>query len=266
MSPVTHSHNAYHLGDNLVHLHFLRKVALANPDRQFVHAAQWQYLSQLNDLTDDLPNLKLVSLDYALPTNSIDSWRGAGGLWYQHPNRHDFIGFHLEWFDILAKKMGVENPIKQPWQMLFDYPHLREPIQEFIGGFDILVINAPPGSGQFQAYDRGVALSVLSAALCSAGHTVITTHSIDGTGARPVFVTSELRLSVTEIGRLSLRCHTILMVSTGPSWPTFNIWNQESVKRRIILIDWERLNFSPNTVHCQTVDQAREVLVKDGLL
>jgi hypothetical protein len=73
-------------------------------------------------------------------------------------------------------------------------------------------------------------------------------------------------LSVTEIGHLSLHCHTILMVSTGPSWPTFNIWNQDTVMHRIILLEPERVNLAPNTTHCATIDEAAEVLKGIGLL
>src|SRR5215510_6283152 len=57
------THNAYHLGDNLVHLHFLRKVSLANRRLTFIHAAKWQYLDQLRPVIEDIPQIALVSID-----------------------------------------------------------------------------------------------------------------------------------------------------------------------------------------------------------
>lgn len=73
-------------------------------------------------------------------------------------------------------------------------------------------------------------------------------------------------MSVTAIGHVSQHADLIVMISTGPSWPTFNVWNRDSVRRRIILIDEEKIGLSSNTVQCPTVAQAREVLEADGYL
>jgi hypothetical protein len=250
---ITRTHNAYHLGDNLVHLNFLRKVALANPDRQFVHAAQWQYLRQLQDVISDVPNVELKDFNYTTPSDSINAWRGDKQFWYSHPNRNDFVKFHVEsWFPFLSERMNVENPIKCATDMLFDYPAIQ---QQQCGpeSCEVLVINSPPGSGQFTEYNQ-FALRDIATKIEQKGFSVISSDP------------ARAYRSVTQYGHLSLHCHTILMVSTGPSWPTFNVWNQESVKNRIILLEPERVNLSPNTMHCATVDEAAEVLKGAGLL
>ncbi len=250
---ITRTHNAYHLGDNLVHLHFLRKVALANPNRQFIHAAQWQYLSQLRDLILGVPNLGLADFNYMTPPDSIDAWRGANGFWYQSEIRNDFVRFHVEqWFPHLADRMKVENPIKCAKDMLFDYPAIQ---RNSCGPerYDVLVINSPPASGQFSRYDEQV-LNEIAQKMYRNGLSVCSSCP------------QRAYISVTQFGFLSLNCHTILMVSTGPSWPTFNVWNQDTVKHRIILLDPERVNLSPNTTHCATIDEAAEVLKGIGLL
>ncbi len=261
---ITRTHNAYHIGDNLVHLHFLRKVALANPDRQFVHAAQWQCLKQLADIVSDVPNLTLTDFNYLTPSDSIDAWRGANQFWYSHPDRLDFVKFHVEaWFPLLADRMNVENPIKCAEDMLFDYPAL-------VAGtnlldhppFDILLINSAPCSGQFASFSEWQ-LGILAGDLAEKGSSVISTAP---TPCTKVQCTQDTRLSITDIGHLSLHCHTIVMVSTGPSWTCFNIWNQNSVKLRIILLDSERIHLSPNTMHCARIEEAAEVLKKAGLL
>jgi len=245
--------NAYHLGDNLVHLHFLRKVALANPDRQFVHYAQNQYNWQLRPLVEGIPNLKLDDFGYMMPSDAINAWRGADNFWYQSAIRNDFVEFHLkEWFPRLCERMEVENPMREPKDMLFDYPAIKQSAHYT---FDVLIVNAPPSSGQFQNYDLPK-LTSITERLTERGLTVIET----GTGTPVIFHTA------TEIGNLSLHCHTILMVSTGPSWPTFNIWNQDSIKLRVILLDNERVNLSPNTMHCGRIEEAEEILKGAGLL
>ena len=56
------------------------------------------------------------------------------------------------------------------------------------------------------------------------------------------------------------------MVSTGPSWTTFNVWNRKTVKLRLILLDVEQLNLGGNTVQASTREAARAILVEHGLL
>src|SRR5262249_3599769 len=43
----------WHLGDNLIHLHFLRRLAAANPGVRFIHAAQAGYLGQMAEMVTD---------------------------------------------------------------------------------------------------------------------------------------------------------------------------------------------------------------------
>jgi hypothetical protein len=265
---ITRTHNAYHLGDNLVHLNFLRKVAIANPDRQFVHAAQWQYLKQLQDVISDIPNVELKDFNYTTPSDSINAWRGDKQFWYSHPDRLDFVKFHVEaWFPFLADRMNVENPIKCAKDMLFDYTALaivaNPKVSKFVLPFDILFVNSQPGSGQWLPFNPRE-LQRLAIDLSDRWQTV-TTARMD-TRFYGGVCTEDYGLSVTDIGNLSMYCHTILMVSTGPSWTTFNVWNQDSVKNRIILLEPERVNLGPNTMHCSTVDEAAEVLKGAGLL
>src|SRR5215475_4918855 len=252
---VIRTHNAYHLGDNLIHLHFLRKVALANPDTQFVHFAQWQYLRELRDLIQDVPNLSLSDFNYMLPSDSTNSWRGADGFWYSHPKRLDFVAFHLEaWFPRLCERMKVANPMREPKDMLFDYPAIQNPVPDAVP-FDVLLIDAPPGSGQFQSYSKS-GMERLLDDLEASGQRVVTS----GTGY------PDRIFSAAQIGNLSLNCHTIVMISTGPSWPTFNIWNQDSIKLRLILLDEERVNLAPNSMHCGNIDHARAILSEANIL
>ena len=73
-------------------------------------------------------------------------------------------------------------------------------------------------------------------------------------------------MTVTDIGALSRHCNAIIMVATGPSWPTFNIFNQSTVELRIILLDNEKINMTPNTVHVQNEAGVLAVLTKTGLV
>jgi hypothetical protein len=73
-------------------------------------------------------------------------------------------------------------------------------------------------------------------------------------------------MSVTAVGGLARFCKRIVMVSTGVSWATFNVWNKKSVEQRIILLDSERINIAPNSITVRSVGTVREMLHAQGLL
>lgn len=50
----------YHLGDNLIHLNFFRRLAVANPNSNFIHAAPAEQVWQLKKVVSDLGNCRVV--------------------------------------------------------------------------------------------------------------------------------------------------------------------------------------------------------------
>lgn len=245
------------LGDNLAHLHFLRKVAQANPEVTFEHAAHLCYLPQLIDVVADLPNIVLRDVRYIEKKRAINSWKNAGRFWERHELRNDYGAFMVAFFDKLAAEMGVANPIKTPADLLFDYPAIKDTAAE---PFDFLVVNSEPMSGQWRSMDIGD-VDQLAVDL-SLQHKVVTTRPV-----RPFIpCTQRTNVSVTGIGGISRFCKYVVMISTGPSWITFNVWNQKSVKLRIVFLEEERVELSPNTHTTNRVEVARELLREKGLL
>lgn len=250
--------NSFHLGDNLLHLHFLRKCAAAYPSQQFHHYCPPTHFSQLHALTADLDNLTLFNLPTGVP--AINAWRGAGGWWYTQPNRNDFVGVHLAWFRHLAAAMGIESPLKEPRDLLFDYPALRLP--KLDGGIaPILVINSPPHSGQFQEFSLD-GFDHLIRLLLDAGHQVVSTAPSLHAG---VECTQDRHWTVTDIGRFSQRCRAVIGVATGPLWPTFNIWMPADAPR-LLFLDAEYINLAPRMIHLNRFAQAPEYLRAFGLI
>lgn len=261
---------ALRLGDNLAHLHFLRSLAKAHPRRTFIHAAHAQYLPQLEPLVEDLGNLSLCSLALLSeqlgpwwqwrPADDawVDAWKNAGGAWESDPDRNNYAGSMLRHFHRLAGRMGLESAFHKPFDLLFDYPALlREPRHSVIlGSFDVLFVNAQPMSGQWRGFS-GAALNALASRLRAMRLSVVTTHDC---GDDKIPSTTAAGYSVTEIGSLSRRAKAIVAVSTGPSWPTFNVWNASAAIRRVILIDSERIEIAPNTAHTSSVDQVLSLL------
>lgn len=253
--------NALHLGDNLIHLHFMRAMAKAYPEIHFTHGAPEQYLGQLGELVGDLPNLTLTDIAQT-GQGAINAWRGAGGWFYQQPDCQDFVKIHLRWFALLAETMGLRSPFTHARDLLFDYPKLKRTAPDRgPQPSEILVINSPPMSGQASGYSSH-GFDTLIDQLTDYGHHVTTTHP----SRTQVPCTQWARMSVTAIGQLSQTVGAIIGVPTGPVWPTFNVWNQDTVKLRLWLLDHEQLWLSPNTEHTATMDRIPEILRKHGLL
>jgi hypothetical protein len=68
------------------------------------------------------------------------------------------------------------------------------------------------------------------------------------------------------IGKISQLVDHVLMVATGPSWPTFNVWNAGALKSRVILIDAENVQLDPKADQADTAELAAEVYKAKGLL
>jgi hypothetical protein len=258
------TYNAYHLGDNLLTLHYLRGLAKAYPAFHFTHAAPATYLGQLAPLAADLPNLSLSALhDSPPPPTAHNAWLGADGWFYAQPDRHDFVAIYLRHFRRLSQALGLPSPFTKARDLLFDYPALESPLPaELDDGHRILVINSAPQSGQFPAYDPA-AFDRIVRDLRNAGHIVATTSP----SPHASLCTQDTRMDITAIGRLSQTATVIIGVPTGPMWPTFNIWNADTIKTRILLLDTERVDILPeHTMHANHLSLVPELLQSAGLL
>ncbi len=261
-----HTYCDFQIGDSLIHLHFLRKLAKMYPERRFFHGVNTAHFPQMREVIEDLPQIQLTNCADR-PADSHLIWKNWNGFWQHHKLRNDYAGFHLDWFKSLSARMGVENPFKTPEDLAFDYPALLKPTP-LSAPFDVLFINSPPCSGQFREFLSGPGgsnnpelFADLIGRLSSRYRVITTAHC-----STSPCCTLDHEISCTGIGNLSLFCHTIVGVSTGPSWPTFNVWNWHTAKNRIIFLNDEYLNMAPNTVEVGTVAQAEDQLRRIGLL
>jgi len=256
-SSVIYTHCNWNLGDHLAHLHYLRKQAVNYPNHQFIHAAKFDFLSQLIEIIADLPNISLIDIAYR-PDHSTDSWKNRDNYFVSHSKWADYGWFHIEFYRYLSSLLGLESPFSQPSDLLFDYPSI---LRKRYPAFDFLVINSPPKSGQLQGFNPNE-FEDLIAKLLASGHSVITTAP----SSHAVPCTARSSMSVTSIGSLSLGCQYIVGVSTGPSWPTFNVWNAKTVQMRLLMLDRERVLIAPNTEHARNMKEVKAILSDRGLL
>ena len=231
------TYNEYHLGDNLIHLHFLRKACEKNPGLEVIHHCNPAYHPQLAPLTEGLP---IQIADLHIHPSAINAWIGHGNFFYEHKQRRHWLPFHLDWFARLSSIMDIENPMACREDFLFDYPDLGYPFEV---SFDYLIINAPPASNQLPDFDPQIFKNWVMD-LQNEGKTVITTHP---TGICES--TLERNLTVTGIGALSKNVSHIIAVDTGPLWTTFNKFNQNKVLSRTIYgTTSDTIDLAPNTV------------------
>lgn len=253
------THMTGHLGDNLWHLNYLRRQAQRYPEHRFVHAARFDYLSQLVEVVCDLSNITLTSLDFK-PKESLNAWINHEKFHDNHPQYGDLVGVIIDRSRKISEEWGLEMPFQTRKDFLFDYPALR-----FLKvlPFDVLVINARPLSGQFKGYSEA-GFEDLVQTLINNGLSVVTTSR----SRLKVRCTQDDGLSVSLIGGMSLFCKCIIGVSSGPIWPTFNVWNQDSVKLRMVLHDnRDRIDYDDlGVLDVRSFDHAKAIFREHGLV
>ena len=238
---MIHTYNEYHLGDNLVHLNYLRKICEQNLDLEFTHHCNPMHHSQLTPLIEDMP-ISLQGL--SIPPGAHNSWIGRNNYFYNSPLRNDWVLFHLVWFDHLSNLLEVSNPIACREDLLFDYPAVMQ-LSRY--EFDYLIINSPPQSGQLPQYNPEFFIKRVKD-LANEGFKVITTYP---TGLVPC--TLDSHLDVTSIGVLSNGCKHIEGVATGPMWTTFNKFNKDKVLSRVFYCRDQVVNLTDSTITLNSI-------------
>lgn len=206
------TYNEYHLGDQLHHLNFLRRVCEFNPDTEAIHYCKQEYHSQLLPICEDAP---ITLQDLPHRGDATNAWIGADGYFYRSPLNKNWVAFHLDWFSYLSDKLGVMNPMQHPDAFLFNYPELNK---KKYPSYDVLIVNSVPMSNQLPDYNPWF-FERLTKKYLDEGSTVITTYPTNLCQS-----TLELGMSVSDIGSLAKSVNRIQGVDTGPMWTTYNVW------------------------------------------
>lgn len=242
LQKIVRTYMQWHLGDNLIHLHFLRKLAEKYPEIEFHHALNPAYLGQCQDVVSDIPRIHLEALAADKPFQGIDAWKGADGFFFQHPKKLQFGALYLDLFAKMAREMGLSSPFRTTSDLLFDYPAIQK--DRGFPQYDVLLINSVPLSDQFKSY-RDEDFSALAMALWERGLSVVTTKRMDGFAC-----TLDNNMTVTDIANLSLSAKYLIAVCTGAMWPSINVFNQDRHAFKLILNDHETVDIGRNIVMC----------------
>jgi hypothetical protein len=251
--------NAWHLGDALFQCLYFQRVAPLHREDQFTLYCQLEHIGQLAETVEHLPNVFIRPME-SKTTNAIDCWIGAGGYWHSSQIRNDYLGFYIDWFRRISALVGLSSPFTSKADFWFDYPALLKETQ-LSAPYDFLVVNAAPKSGQFNFNPSD--MERLIETLVQKGHKVISTNP---SSVKGVPCTFDHGISITGIGNIARQCTYHLMVSTGPSWTTFNVGTADKTKLRLILLDYVKLDYSPTCHHFGHVQTARNFLIEQKLL
>jgi len=208
--------NELHLGDNVFHLTFLRKLSDLTNDT-FVYYVNPSYLIELHKHIVGYENrIILKSLSQRTPS-AINAW--IGEIYYTHPLNYIYDTFYVDWFNHLTMKIYGK-------QMNIDLYSDYSPLSEKVDGYEILVINSKPLSGQFD-YDQNSLDQTIKD--LDKKYNIITTSKVDG-----VRCTMDEMMSLVDIGRLSSNSKNVIAIHTGPICCCINKWATERVESWII--------------------------------
>lgn len=232
MGKTLHTQSETHLGDCLLHTHFLNEVLKLHPEFIFYYYVLDKHIEQVKDFVED--NNKIIIKPYnESPQNSFRGWVGQFGI--------PFIPFNLcelrlTSYTNLCKKIQIECPFKTTKDLL---PFIEEhnPTNDM---WDILLINSTPLSNQLSK-------DIYEAEFIEKfkHKKIITTKPI-----KNIPCTLDFNLSVYKIGQLSIFTQKIIGINTGPWFSVMNKNNFEN-KKVLYYLD-ENCKFSYS--NCVNVD------------
>jgi hypothetical protein len=239
--------NEFHLGDNLIHLNYLYRLAQAYPLTRFVHYCRDNYLDQLNQLQlDQDVNIHLAPLSKKT-TDAVNCWIGHEHYFYTSPLRGDWLLFYMAYFEKLSRTLAVENPITSGSDLLFKFPELQK--ASTTKSYDFLINNAPPMSGQCIGYNSSDFVNLVKI-LKRCGYSVITTCPTGECES-----TLDLKLGVVGIAWVSNRCKAVIGIPNGPMWLTYNVFNLDIIKLRICFLSIQSLRLTDRCISLPSFNQ-----------
>lgn len=211
-----------HLGDCLLHAHYMRKVVEYNPNITFDFYLIDKHWVQTFEYIKDVPQIKCLEYDSCPPKHLI-GWVGQFGI---PPLPCPLDGLRLASYKKLSQLMGIKCPFNTEYDLLYDNNSIWTHSLT-LPNYDVLLINSIPLSNQI-IYNESDYKN-LATNLIQKNKTVITTKKIDD-----IPCTTDINLTVMGIGALSINCNVIAGIGTGSMACCLNKW---TINKKIYWID-----------------------------
>lgn len=221
-----------HLGDQVWHAQMLRRIG--GKHEFYMPPAYMPEIAECLEGTE----IEVKDIVYS-PADALSTWIACGrfhlkGLDWQ--NQTDLVDYLMKWGNNIARECGVtETVFRHRQEMLCDFPAIQKPI--IAPEFDILIINANPGSAQCNGYCSRE-MNVLIGKL-AAKQKVLCTNPTDADAP-------QIQTSICGIGNLSCRAKLIVAVSTGAAACIHNVFSEPRTMLFLspIFLDYGRSNLS----------------------
>lgn len=229
-----HFYNEYHLGDQLMHIHFMNKFLKKNPDYKIYNYMNHGYIEESNlhrhpDIKDQIINLDLKKITAGSENSWInrerkhDKWiAGAGRDGFQ-----DFDIFYADFYNYLFDKIGIKNVDFTKEDAMIDHPEIMEGKEN--RHFDFLIINSDAKSGQW--FSQPSAWNDLITYLKGKGYKIVTTQKSKFNSVPSTL--EDFKLNLLQLGRLAANCRWVIGNHTAPWLFAFN---KKSIEKLNFLI------------------------------
>jgi hypothetical protein len=251
-----------HLGDNVYHLDYLRKVVDLDSSYHFTHYAREQYLNELQThLVGYENNIVLKSYNKGIPSDAIHGWINTDN-WFEGDYRPEafklegcpiaYDKMYIKWYDHLEEKYNIPNPIKTSEDFKTKFNGLE--IYDLEKEYDVLLINSIPQSGQYM-YEPDL-FKQLALDFQDKGYKIITTNKIyldfnpETNSLDSIECTLDYNYGLTHIAKLSTKTPIIIAVHTGPLALCLNKYSLENASIFHILDN--RHSFSFDKITCSS--------------
>lgn len=246
-----HFNNQYHLGDCIFSIIYFNKIIKLNSVTRIIFYCQPQYHEQLQELIEG---------DIVL-----EPWRDSGeSTWINrelmyHGNIGNFNGvygrtkntdeIYIHFYNYLSKRNGLNITFNTREDILYDSEKYLIDINNYNLGYDVLVINSSPLSGQFPHSSNKFDDIIRKLNLRKR---VITTKKVSG-----IDCTLDNKFTVLDIAKLSYHIKYVIAIHTAPHILMLNKFTIDRFKKWI-MFDL-RHNYSYSFMkHYPTLDKFME--------
>jgi hypothetical protein len=252
---IVKAHCIFHLGDQIYNMILFSQIAayLEENNIYIDYTCRAEHHNQVREFITT-PNVRLLEYpddkfdkdapEYGLHMHIGDNRFPIHNFNYKNKN---FDEFYVVWYNQVLEMLGIPQKIYRfeytDTDLLIRYELLNEKYKDV----DILIINSPPLSGQYNYHKPSWDATIKR--LSSVGLNIVTTDRVDG-----IKCTLDDKLTLKSIGAISTRAKVIIAINTGPFSACFNSFAMQNV-RRIWAFDYGNQYTNPKIQNARHINE-----------
>lgn len=262
-----HFYNQYHLGDQLMHIHFMNKLLSKNQDFKIYNYMSDAYIKEADlhrhpDFINKITNLSLKERKDGAENSWINRDR-FHDKWIAGAGTHGFVDFDIfysDFYNYLFDQIGIDGMSFTPEDSIIDHPAIMNGSEN--KHFDFLIINSDTKSGQW--FSNPGEWDTLINYLKGKGYKIVTTQKSKFNSVPSTL--EDFNMNLLQLGRLAANCRFVVGNHTAP-W-LFAL-NKKSIEKIEFLICMQNkgLSYSYDKVYPvrHSIDEVYTILNNEGL-